>query len=149
MPKSSTIFSALMILVLIALVIPNAINLIKGPAETPGVFAEKYTLTQASEISQSTGKPVLVLVTADWCPPCQTLKRNTMTDQTVIDWIQTNTVPVYLEDGENGAEISSLPVSSYPTTLLIQDGQVFASLPGAVGAGEFIKKLGSAVKSVP
>jgi len=145
--KSSSVFPALMILVLLALVMPNVINLIKGPAETPGVFDEHYTLTQASGLSADTGKPMLVLVTADWCPPCQTLKRNTMTDPSVIDWIQSNTIPVYLEDGENGQEIGSLPVSAYPTTLLIQDGQVLASLQGAAGAREFINKLSSKLSS--
>lgn len=147
--KSNNIFSFFMILVLLVVALPNVMNFLKGPAETPGIFDEKYTLTQASEISQETGKPMLVLVTADWCPPCQTLKRNTLTDPVVIEWIKNNTVPVYLEDGTNGQEIGLLGVRSYPTTMLIQDGQILASLQGAVGASRYVSELSSVIATAP
>ncbi len=147
--KSRSLFPALMILILIALVMPNILNVVRGPAEKPGVFEANYTMSEASSLSKETGKPMLVLVTADWCPPCQTLKRSTLADPNVIDWIQSNTVPVYLEDGENSNEIRKLSVRSYPTTLLIQDGQVLASISGAVGSDKFVSSLGSVIETIP
>ena len=141
--KSKSIFPAFIIIVLVALVLPNILNLIRGPAETPGIFEEAYSLSQASQISADTGKPMLVLVTADWCAPCQKLKRSTMVDPVVVDWVKSNTVPVYLEADDNANDIRTLPVQAYPTTLLIQDGQVLASLQGAVGASRYVKKLSS------
>jgi len=134
-----------MIIVLLALVVPNALNLLRGPAETPGIFDQSYSMTQASQISQETGKPMLVLVTADWCPPCQKLKRSTLIDESVVDWVTTNTVPVYLEADENSDQIRTLPVRSYPTTLLIQDGEILTSF-GPMGASKYIDKLSSAMK---
>jgi thiol-disulfide isomerase/thioredoxin len=149
MLKTSSIFPALMIIVLLLVAMPKVFNLINGPAVTPGVFDAGYTLAQAAELSKETGKPMFVLVTADWCPPCQKLKRSTLTEQSVIDWVKTNAVPVYLEDGTNPDEIASLPVRAYPTTLLIQDGQILTSIQGAASAGPYVKALTSAMASIP
>ena len=57
---------------------PSLIGLVRGPAETPGVFEAGYSLQEATQKSASAGKPMLVLVTADWCPPCQALKRGAL-----------------------------------------------------------------------
>ena len=143
MLKANAVTPILIFLAAAVFVMPTALNLIKGPAKTPGVFDDQYTLYQATARSEDTGKPMLVLATADWCPPCQKLKRTTLMDPVVVDWIKEHTIPVYLEDGENPDEIGSLGVRSYPTTMLIQDGQVLASLSGAVGSGQFMKVLGA------
>jgi len=149
MLKVKSVTPFLFVIVAAVLVFPTVINLIKGPAETPGVFDEHYTLTQATQLSEESGKPMLVLATADWCPPCQKLKRSTLTDAAVMEWIQENTIPVYLEDGENSDEIGSLGVRSYPTTMLIQDGQILASLQGTVGADNYVSKLSDVIASAP
>ena len=149
MLKKNNITTVLFLIVAAVLVLPTVINLIQGPAKTPGVFDEHYTLSQAAELSEQSGKPMLVLATADWCPPCQKLKRSTLTDPTVMEWIKENTIPVYLEDGENGQEIGSLGVRSYPTTMLIADGQILASIGGAVGADRYVNELSSVIASMP
>ncbi len=149
MLKVKSVTPFLFVIVAAVLVMPTVINLIKGPAETPGVFDQHYTLTQAATISEQTGKPMLVLATADYCPPCQKLKRSTLTNPIVMDWILENTIPVYLEDGENGDEIGSLGVRSYPTTMLIQDGQILTSLQGALGADSYVSKLSAVIVPAP
>lgn len=41
--------------------------------------AEKsLTYAKAYEMAQAGDKPLLVMVTADWCPPCQVMKANTL-----------------------------------------------------------------------
>ena len=149
MLKAKSVTPFLFVIVAAVLVLPTVINLIKGPAHTPGVFDQAYSLSQAAEISKETGKPMLVLATADYCPPCQKLKRTTMLDSKVIAWIEENTIPVYLEDGVNGEEIGSLGVRSYPTTMLIQDGRVLATLKGPVSASRYISKFDSVIASAP
>lgn len=143
MNKSTSPITVLLIVVVAILGLPVVLGIIRGKAPTPGVFDAGYTLTQARELSAESGKPMLVVVTADWCPPCQTLKRSTLMNPEVIAWIQSNAIPVYLEDSANPDEIGSLPVSSFPTTFLIQDDQILGSLPGAIGANKYIKSLES------
>lgn len=135
--KSGKSFSTLIIVLLLALALPNIISLIRGPAPTPDLFAQGYTLVQAKQMSSETGKPVLVLATADWCAPCQSLKRGALSDPKVVELIRSNTIPVYLEDGQNKQEIGSLGVGSYPTTLILENGQVTAMLEGASGADSY------------
>ncbi|MEX0876873.1 MAG: thioredoxin family protein [Phycisphaerales bacterium] len=137
-PSSLTI---LIVLLLVALMVPRVIGLIRGPAPTPDVFSDGYTMDQAAQISSDTGKPMLVLVTADWCAPCQTLKRNTLTDPAVAGWISSSTVPVYLEDGQNREEIQRLGVAAYPTTLLMQGGRVITAIEGARNPAGFMQAL--------
>jgi len=128
------------ILILVALGVLLGLQLLMGrPAETPQVFAQAYSLEQAAQISSETGKPILAVATADWCAPCQTLKRGTLTDPEVATWIVDNTIPVYLEESQNIDAIRDLGVRAYPTTMLLVAGQVVVKAPGAISPGEFMR----------
>lgn len=139
--KSGRTFSTLIIVLLLALALPNVISLLRGPAELPDVFSDGYTLTQAIEESSRSGMPVLVLATADWCAPCQTLKRGALSDPKVVGLIRENAIPVYLEHGQNGPEIRQLGVRAYPTTLILEGGQVTAMLEGGANADRYAGML--------
>jgi len=60
-------FSILITLVIAALVAPATSN-----AQEPLSYNAAYAKAQAGD------KPLLVLVTAAWCPPCQEMKRSTI-----------------------------------------------------------------------
>lgn len=149
MIKSKSVVPFLLFIVAAIVVLPVVINLVRGPAQTPGVFSQAYSLAQGTQLSQETGKPMFVLATADWCPPCQKLKRSALADSAVIAWINENTIPVYLEDGTNGDQIASLGVRSYPTTMLVREGEILNSIPGAHSASNYLSKLDSAIASTP
>lgn len=129
MNKSNAVTIGLLAIALL-LAAPNLIHLIRGPAPTPDLFAQGYTLREAGELGAGSGKPVLVLVTADWCGACQSLKRGALSDERVAWWIGERTVPVYLEEGVDDEQIASLPVRAYPTTLVIDEGRVLGSVVG-------------------
>ena len=42
-------------------------------------------------------RPMIVLFTAGWCPPCQSLKKDVLTKVEVIDTLQANFVPVQID----------------------------------------------------
>ncbi len=135
-------FLTIVFLALIAyMVAPRFISMVQGPAETPSIFAANLSIEQATLQSESTGKPMLVLVTADWCPPCQALKKGALVDTQVTQWVSDNMIPVYLEDGANSDQIRMLPVRSFPTTLVIKDGQILGQFSGNASASKFLSKI--------
>ncbi len=148
MLKKQNIFPMIMMVFVALKAGPTLISILRGPAPTPDIFASGYTLEQASELSEESGKPMLVLATLDSCPPCQTLKRTTMVDPMVIDWVNEHTIPVYLESSVNRDEISTLPIRSYPTTFLIADGKISA-LEGAVSSKELINEFSQRLPMSP
>lgn len=142
MKKHSATFLTIALLALVAFIItPRIISMIQGPAETPSMFVAQYTIEQASEQSHTTGKPMLVLVTADWCAPCQSLKRGALSDPAVIEWVSENMIPVYLEDGANQDQIRMLPVNSFPTTLVLKDGKILGHFTGNKSASGFLSRV--------
>lgn len=114
--------------------------MLRPPAKTPSVFDANLSLAEAEAQSAENGKPILILATADWCPPCQSLKRGALTDPEVVKLINEHTIPVYLEDGKDRDELATLPLQSYPTTFLIDDGRVTASIQGARGYQSALKR---------
>lgn len=116
-----------------------------GVAPIPEVFAQGWTLAQANERSASSGKPVLVYATADWCGPCQNFKRTTLVDPGVVAFIRNNTIPVYLDVDRDQADAGRFNITSIPTTVLVRDGAEIAKLGGATGADTYLAWLNSEV----
>lgn len=126
----------------------SALLLLRGlgaTAPTPGVFSDAHTLESAAALSAESGKPVLALATADWCGPCQALKRGALSDPAVVAFLREHTIPVYLEEASSPAEIASLGVRAYPTTVLIADGQTLGVIEGNRPAADYLEAVLSAL----
>jgi thioredoxin-related protein len=135
-------FLPIVFLALIAFILaPKVLNIIQGPAPTPNIFADGYSIEQATYQSQTSGKPMLILVTADWCPPCQALKKGALSDEKVTNWVKNNMVPVYLEESANPDQIRMLPVNAYPTTLIINEGKVLGHFTGNKSPSSFLSRI--------
>ncbi len=117
-----------------------------GPAEKPRAFVDSMTLHEATAQANELNKPVLVFATADWCGPCQRLKRTSLADERVNDAILQQTVPVYLDlthahNNETlAAEAQRLGVQGMPTLLLMRHGEVI-SRRGPMTAAQIIDWL--------
>jgi len=117
-----------------------------GVAPIPPLFAQGLTLAQAETLAKSDGKPVLVYTTADWCGPCQQFKRTTLIDPEVVTFIQTNTIPVYLNVDEHEEDAARFNIASIPTTVLVRNGTTAAKFSaGAVDADEYLAWLKSEI----
>lgn len=110
----------------------------RAPAETPALFAQGLTFTQAMGQSEASGRPVLVYATASWCGPCQSFKRGALSDPEVGRVIRERTLPVYLDIDENREVAGMLGVNSVPRMILMRGHEILASHTGVMSAGETI-----------
>lgn len=146
MSRASWIKLALFAAFVLALV---AFQTVRGSgAPKPPAFAAAdapANLDEAIAKSASTGKPVFALATADWCPPCQSLKRDALNDQRITQFLTERTVPLYLDvtnaNGPSTADAQRLEVRSIPAMYIIQDGHITAQLRGAASAEDLLRWL--------
>jgi len=112
-----------------------------GVAEKPSMFSAATSLNDAGVHARESGKPTYLLVTADWCGPCQLLKRGALSDARVASIISEQTIPVYVEETTDNGDLDRLPVRSFPTSYIIVDGQIVSALEGNRGAADYAQWL--------
>lgn len=115
-----------------------------GVAPTPEAFAAHTSLEAALTQSEQTGKPVLVMATADWCMPCQVLKRGALADPRVTAWINENAIAAYADFTDSNTPEAQqaqrlLAVDGYPTLLFVRDGEVVSRKVGVASAGSLLE----------
>lgn len=143
-PRKGFPLVPVLLVVLIGLVLGQA--LIK-----PDVvhLEDEYWLSDtaaAFAAAEAQDMPVLAVFTADWCPPCQTLKSQVFTDETVRAELPGQVVPLYVDMTERDAPLSGFAqqygVSGIPTMLLLgSDGEVIDGRQGAMSASDFMAWL--------
>jgi thiol:disulfide interchange protein len=76
---------------------------------------------QAVEKSQATGKPALVLFTADWCPSCRQFESSTLSDSAVKKHLADNytlvVVDLTKQEGPNLDRARECGVTGIPTII--------------------------------
>jgi len=113
-----------------------------GKASVPALFEPRVTLAEAEVKSSETGRPVFALVTADWCPPCQSLKRNALADPEVVAWIQSNAHPVYIDVSTSSTpEADRIEAQFLPTLAMMRDGKVIARTTGVLDSQSLLQFL--------
>lgn len=117
-----------------------------GVAQTPASFAAHTTLNEAMARSAETGRPVLALVTADWCGPCQTLKRGALADERVAGWIGEHAIPAYVDGTDDRLEqtqreLRLLDIRVFPTLVLLDSSGEISRRTGVVPASDLLAWL--------
>lgn len=100
----------------------------------------------ATALARESGRPLLVFFTADWCPPCRTLKRGALADERVIERVERDFVPLKIDLTEADAPHASVAerhgVRSIPTVLVVgAGGRAAHRVEGAVGPENFLAFL--------
>jgi thiol:disulfide interchange protein len=112
-----------------------------GTAPTPDFMP---TTTNLASMTFEGDKPVVAVVTADWCGPCQELKRTTLSDERVRTLLAGNAQPVMV-DGTDTHEamptLQQLGVRAFPSTVVLRNGQPVAMLEGYANADKYLAWL--------
>lgn len=135
---------------------PAAAPASPGDAHAGGV--RWRTLDAAIEESRRTGKPVLLDFSADWCPPCQRLKRDVFEDPARARAVEAEVVPVsvvdrYRETGANPPEVEELQrrygIEAFPTLVAFSPATGrHAKDSGFGGADHTVEWIANAARQV-
>ncbi len=81
----------------------------------------------ALDESKASGKPVLVVFSASWCPPCKEMKLRVWPDVDVAAAVEADFVPIYVDVDvkQYGPVVERYKVRSIPSILILDgEGQV-------------------------
>ncbi|MGD1915875.1 MAG: thioredoxin family protein [Phycisphaerales bacterium] len=102
------------------------------------------TTTNLASMQFSDDKPVVAIVTADWCPPCQALKKNALTDARVVEFLASEAQAVMIDGTDTGAAsetLQQLGVRVFPSTVVVRNGKPVATLEGNMSADRYLAWL--------
>nr|WP_294789294.1 thioredoxin fold domain-containing protein [uncultured Flavobacterium sp.] len=98
----------------------------------------------ALENAKKEGKPLFVMLYADWCPHCNLMKSEVLSDPAVIDFLNKNFVCTYkdIEKGEGIALKNKFNTKSLPTFLFIDANEnLIYALKGEWKKADFQNEL--------
>ncbi len=105
-------------------------DLISGGQFPEPAFQWQHSWPEAEKLAKEQSKPMLVVFSASWCPPCKTMKREVWPDAEVGKAVLAGYVPLYVDvdETEHAEKVSKYGVSGIPYVVVLdQDGNVLKS----------------------
>jgi thiol:disulfide interchange protein len=93
----------------------------------PDTIGWMIDFDEAARVAAVSGKPMLLKFTADWCPPCQLMKREVFPQPAVADLVRGSFVPVMVDmtiPNTPGQQIADrFGVDAIPALVVLDPGQ--------------------------
>ena len=125
-------------LVFAAVLVVTFVSRWMTPAE---VVPWKSDLAAAQSEARAANKPMLLYFTAEWCGPCQWMRRYVWSDRQVADALR-GFVSVRIDIDKDPATAMRFHVKPIPVFFIVRpDGQIARTHEGAMEAQEFINWL--------
>ncbi|MFH1153311.1 MAG: thioredoxin family protein [Pseudomonadota bacterium] len=84
-------------------------------------------------LAQEQGKEIFLYFYADWCTYCKKMEKETFTNDSVIQYINENFIPISINSDQNQTVASTFSVRGLPTFWLLKsDSTRLSNLPGYV-----------------
>ncbi|MBW3542748.1 MAG: thioredoxin family protein [Planctomycetes bacterium] len=111
------------------------------PADRPAIRWH-YDLDSAHDVSLQTGKPLLVVFSAEWCNFCRKLDRETFAHPQLVNFVNHGFVPVVLELEQHRQTAEILGVKSVPSSVVLTpNADLVGRLVGYVDASRYYEAL--------
>lgn len=101
-------------------------------------FPWRTDYEKAKKESQTSGKPLMLYFTTEWCGWCKVMEKETFTDQKVIEQAK-RYIPVVLDAEKEGVELAKKhKIDSYPIFVFVKpDDSVMGEVVGYRNASDF------------
>lgn len=105
---------------------------------------------KALEIAKTEGKPLFIMLYADWCPHCNQMKKEVFSDPNVMDFLKENYVCIWknIEKEEGITLKNKYNTKSLPTFLFLDSNETLLyALKGEMKTTEFMTEVKYALNS--
>lgn len=93
---------------------------------------------KAAELSEKTGKPILIYVRSETCYYCDLMQKDVWEDPTIVTMIKRQFIPLKLTREQNKAGVEAMKVKGYPSTLIFSPEREFIGrIDGYLDAEKF------------
>jgi thiol:disulfide interchange protein len=100
-------------------------------------------LNEGLRLAKENGKPVMLYFTADWCGPCQALKKGAFSDKRVAE-ASRKLVNIQIDHDKNPESFSAYRINAIPAILfLAPSGELISRYRGDFSSGDFVKSMKS------